>query len=121
SREYVDEKGKKSKTQLPKLLSNLSSANKKTRDSSAEAINDILEKVVPVATKEINSILEYKRDIDNLRGFVRADQERHISDDIDTKVVDSLVKAVSNDFQTPRNFYKLKARYHKLKKLAYHE
>ncbi len=121
NREYIDENGKKKITQLPTLLSNLSSPNKKTRDSSAESINEIMEKVLPVATKEMNSILEHKRDIDNLRGFERADMERHLSDDMDSKVVDSLVKAVSSDFQTPHRFYKFKARYHGLKKLAYHE
>lgn len=121
SREFTDEKGKKKTENLTKLISNLSSESKKTRDSSAKGINEILEKVSPIATKEINSILEHKRDIDSLRGLKRADQARHISDDIDTSVVDALVKAVSEDFKTSQNFYKFKAKYHKLKKLAYHE
>jgi oligoendopeptidase F len=58
---------------------------------------------------------------DELRGFSRPDLARHISDDIDTDIVDTLISTVSGRFEIPSAFYKLKARLLRVKTLQYHE
>ena len=58
---------------------------------------------------------------DELRGFVRPDEARHVGDDIDTSVVDALVESVTKRSDILHRFYALKARLLGLPKLAYHE
>lgn len=103
------------------IQSLLSDKNKKIRDSAAGALNDILSSNLDVAVEELNSVLEYKKVNDELRGFSRADQSRHISDDIETKVVDSLIEAVSARNSIAHRYYELKAKLLGVPKLAYHE
>jgi len=52
------------------------------RNRAYDAINQILEKYKDVAEKEMNSILETKRNIDALRNYERPDAARHLGDDI---------------------------------------
>jgi len=72
-----------------------------------------------VAESELNSILENKFIEDNIRHYKRPDSARHLSDDIDTSVVDSLVDGVSTNFQVSKDFYKFKARLLGIKKIPY--
>ncbi|MEK6847615.1 MAG: M3 family oligoendopeptidase [Nanoarchaeota archaeon] len=120
-REVLDEDGNLIKAPIEKLLSLIRNKNKKIRDYAAKAFNDILNKYVDVAESEINAILENKKADDKLRGFPRPDSERHLSDDIKTDTVDSLVKTVTKRFYISREFYKLRAKLIKQDKLEYHE
>ena len=63
-----------------------------------------------MATFELNSILEYKKNIDEMRKFARPDTSRHISDDIETEVVDSMVQAVVDNFDISHKWYRIKAK-----------
>lgn len=117
----VFEKGKKVKKNFSEIVSNLDDADKKTRDSAAVAVNDIFEANAAAAEHEMNAILLNKKIDDSIRGVDRPDLTRHISDDIDTAVVDVLLSTVAERFDIARRFYKLKARMHGVKKLAYHE
>ncbi|HYA26516.1 MAG TPA: M3 family metallopeptidase, partial [Thermodesulfovibrionales bacterium] len=74
-----------------------------------------------VAEAELNSILGNKKIDDELRKMERPDLARHISDDIESEVVDSLIKAVSDRFDIPQRYYGLKAKLLRTKKLKYHE
>ncbi len=74
-----------------------------------------------VAETEINSVLSNKKVDDELRRIPRPDLTRHIGDDIDTEIVDTLLKAVSGRFDISSRYYGLKARLLKVKKLKYHE
>ncbi|KKQ41430.1 MAG: Oligoendopeptidase, pepF/M3 family [Microgenomates group bacterium GW2011_GWC1_37_8] len=116
-----DEDGKVKIKTFSDLLGLMKSKNKKTRDSAAKAFNFIQKKYVDVAEHEINSILMDKKINDNLRSFDRPDRSRHVGDDIETEIVDSLVKTVSNHFDIPKRYYKLKAKLLNVPKLAYHE
>lgn len=119
--EVVLEDGKKAKINYSQIRSLLDSKNKKTRDSAADAFNNILSKHVDTAENEINSILQNKKINDDLRGIERPDLTRHISDDIDSEVVDTLLSAVSSRNDISKRFYKLKAKLLGVKKLEYHE
>lgn len=114
-------KGKKQKLTLSLLLSLMESNDKAVRDSAAEAFNDILSKHVEAAENEMNSILQNKQIDDQLRGISRPDLSRHLSDDVETEVVDTMLEAVEKRFDLAQRFYKLKAKLLGLKKLAYHE
>jgi oligoendopeptidase F len=56
-----------------------------------------------------------------LRKYPRPDSARHVSDDIETETVDSIVKSISGAFDVSQRYYALKAKLMGVKKLAYHE
>jgi len=120
-RDVLDEDGNLKKATLEDLLNLMRSQNKKVRDDAAEAFNDIMKKYEEVAEHEINAIMENRKTDDKLRGFGRADEGRHLSDDIKTETVDSLIKAVTNRFSIAQRYYKLKAKLLGQDKLKYHE
>jgi oligoendopeptidase F len=121
SREIVNKKGQKEEKNFSEIVSLLRSKNKKVRDSAAEAFNNILNENVDVAEVEFNSVLEDKKINDYLRGFVRPDMARFISDDVKPETVDTLVETVTDNFDIAQDYYKLKAKLFGVKKLDYHE
>ena len=120
-REVVDEDGETTLKNFSEITSLLNSKSKITRDSVAIAFNEIQAKWSDVAENEINSILQDKKINDELRGITRPDLPRHISDDIDSKVVDTLLKTVTANFDISKDFYKVKAKAMGVEKLEYHE
>ncbi len=119
--EVIDEKGKKTVKPFSEVLGLLNNKNKKVRDRAAREVNKIFAKHSDTAEHEINSVLKYKKVQDELRKMHRPDLSRHIADDIDSEVVDALVKAVSAKFSLAHRYYKLKAQLLKVDKLEYHE
>ncbi len=117
---FVDSKKKEKKT-FSELFILINNPNKKARDSAAKALNEVLVKYVEVAESELNSVLEFKKIADELRGSPRPDFMRHLGDDVDSEVVDTLIKAVSSKFDIAKRYYKLKAKLMNVKKLEYHE
>jgi oligoendopeptidase F len=120
-REVLNEKGKKEKKNFSEIFGLISSTNKKIRDSAAKAFNEILGKHVEVAEAELNSILLDKKVNDELRKLPRPDSARHVDDDIESEIVDNLVKSVSGRFEIAKKYYELKAKLMGVKKLQYHE
>lgn len=115
------EDGKKKLRSLAEITSLTASRQKKVRQSAFQAINEINERYSEVAEAEFNAILFNKKVNDELRGFDRPDKSRHISDDIETEVVDTLIKSVSEAFTISKDYYKLKANLFGKKKLDYPE
>jgi oligoendopeptidase F len=120
-RETLKEDGLTTAATMEEILSLISSKNKDVRDKAAEKFNDILKSNVDIAEVEINAVLGNKKIDDELRGYDRPDKPRHIADDIETEVVDALIKAVTDRFDIPRRFYGLKAKLLGLPILKYHE
>ncbi len=112
-------------TRKPRTFSEIvglmNNGRKPVRDAAAAAFNDILRKHVEVAEAELNSVLQNKKIDDELRGTARPDQLRHLSDDIGSEVVDTLIDSVSSRFAISSRYYALKAKLLKVKKLKYHE
>jgi len=106
---------------LSEIVSLMNSREKKVRDSAARTFNSILARYADVAEAEINSVLANKRTDDELRKVPRPDLSRHIADDVESAVVDALVKTVSGKFDIPARFYRLKARLMGVRRLRYHE
>lgn len=103
------------------IASLTSDKNKKVRDEAAKAFNEILARHSDVAEHELNSLLQDKKINDKIRNAPRADTMTHLGDDIETKIVDTLVQTVSSQFELAQKFYALKAKLLGQKKLAYHE
>jgi oligoendopeptidase F len=120
-RKVIAGDGRKNTKTFSEILSLMNSKDKKVRDSAAKAFNDILDKNVEIAEAEINSVLANKKIDDELRKISRPDLTRHLSDDIDTEIVDTLIKSVSDRFDVSSRYYELKARLMKVKRLRYHE
>lgn len=120
-RTVIAESGRAQKKSFSEIASLMNSRQKKVRDSAAAAFNDILRKHVDVSEAELNNVLAHKQVDDELRGFSRPDLARHIGDDIDTGIVDTLIETVSERFDISSRFYHLKARLLKVRKLQYHE
>ena len=115
------EDGGKATKNFSEILSLINSRQKRVRDSAASAFNEILRKNVDTAEVEINSVLANKKVDDELRGAFRPDLLRHITDDIESEVVDALIDSVSERFDISSRYYALKAKLLKTKKLKYHE
>ncbi len=120
-RQVMSEKGKKVRKNFSEILSLMNSKSRRVRDSAAVAFNDIMSKYADVAEAELNSILANKKVDDDLRKMERPDLGRHISDDIESEVVDSLLDAVAGRFSISSRYYGLKAKLLRVKKLKYHE
>jgi oligoendopeptidase F len=120
-RSVLTEKGAKKVLPFTEIIGLMNSRNKRVRDSAALAFNDVLRKNVEVAEAELNSVLQNKKIDDELRGTPRPDALRHLADDIESEVVDTLIGAVAARFDIPSRYYALKAKMLKVKRLEYHE
>lgn len=120
-RTVLSEDGKKRSNSFSEIMSLMNSKTKKVRDSAARAFDQIMIAHVDVAEAELNSILANKKVDDDLRKMGRPDLARHVSDDIESEIVDSLLDAVAASFSLSSQYYGLKARLMGVKKLNYHE
>jgi oligoendopeptidase F len=120
-KEVLDSAGHKSVKSFSDILSLTSDQNKKVRDTAARAVLEVLAQNIPVAEAEMNAILKTKQVVDDLRGYVRPDQDRLLSDSMDAKTVDTLLQSVESEYKLAHEFYQLKAKLFKVPKLAYHE
>lgn len=116
----LTEEGEK-KLPFSSIIGLLEVQDKKVRDSAANAINNIFRKHLEVGENELNAILAFKKTIDDLKGYERPDKSRHISDDVTSEMVDSLIDVVTSKFEISKKYYELKAKLLGVKKLKYHE
>ena len=103
------------------ILNLTSHKQKPIRDAAVNAFNEILQKYSHIAENELNAVLYNKIIDDTLRNFPRPDSTRHLSDDVDSQMVDELIQTVSQRYNISQKFYELKAKLFKVPKLAYHE
>ncbi len=115
SEEKLDDKS------LSQLLSDMNSIDKPARDKAAKLVVSVFDKHKVVAEVELNNVVNYKKEIDTLRGIARPDLTRHIADDFQSSSVDALRQAVVANFDIARDYYQLKSQLFGVKRLAYHE
>jgi oligoendopeptidase F len=120
-REVFNAEGKRETQDFSTIVSLLNSPKKIVRDSANIAFNDVLSSHAESSEAEINSVLEFKKVNDMLRGVERPDITRHIADDIETEVVDVLLESVQKRFDISAKYYRLKANLMGVEKLEYHE
>lgn len=119
--EEVEVQGQKEKKTFEETLALLQSKSKETREAAAEASYRAMDKHGDTATAELNAVLLNKKIDDEIRGMPRPDLARHIADDMESKTVDALVKAVSSRADISSRYYKLKARLLGEKTIVYHD
>jgi len=115
----LDENGKTIKIPFSMNKKFFQSKKKKVREVAAKEEFRILEKWSDVAEHEMNSILEMERVLSEIKKYSRADGSRHLSDDISSKTVDTMLNSVENHFSLPQKFYKFKAKLLGKEKLSY--
>lgn len=119
--DVLQEDDSSKKVPYNEIFKYLDSKKKHVRDYSAKKLNKINQQYSEIAEFEINSILEAKKVTDDYRKVPRPDLTRHISDDIDSAVVDTMVDVVTKNFSLSQQYYKKKAKLLNQKKLGYHE
>jgi oligoendopeptidase F len=119
--EVLGEDLKKKEVSYNEAFRYFSSTKKKVRDRAAEEFNRVNKEYIEIAEYEMNSILERKQIQDEYRGIERPDLTRHLSTDVDTKVIDTLVEVVTDNFDISKEFYKKKAKLLGQKTIGYHE
>jgi oligoendopeptidase F len=119
--DILDEDLKEKQIPYNEAFKYLISTNKEVRNRTAKEFNKANKEYIEIAEYEMNSILERKQVEDEYRGVKRPDLPRHLSTDVDTKIVDTLVDVVTNHFDISQKFYKKKAKLLGQKSLGYHE
>ena len=117
----IDENLKEKEVSYNELMGFLNSTNKKVRDYASKKFNEINSRYAEIAEFEINSVLGAKKAEDEYRKIPRPDLGRHLADDIESEIVDTLVDTVTKHFDISQRYYKRKAELMGLKKLGYHE
>jgi len=120
-RKVLSEDGRESLKTFSEIMSLMNSKTKKVRDCAAKAFSHIMSTHIDVAETELNAILANKKVDDELRRMDRPDLARHVSDDIESEIVDALLNVVSAQFSLSSRYYDLKAKLMGVKKLKYHE
>jgi oligoendopeptidase F len=121
SRTVITEGGSRKSRTFTELLGLMNNTKRKVRASAAKAFNEILKYHVDSAEAEINSVLANKKTDDELRGALRPDTLRHLTDDIESEVVGALIDSVSKRFTISERYYELKAKLLNVRRLEYHE
>lgn len=117
----LTESGGRETKSFNELFSLCKSTNQAVRDEAAKHINTIISKHINTAENEINSVLEYKFQIDKMRQYSSPESSRYISDDVEKDIVYPLIQAVQAYNHIAQDFYRLKAQLLGKEKLAYHE
>jgi oligoendopeptidase F len=94
-------------SEIPKYLD---SEFETVRRSASEANKSIRKDLSQMAEFELNSILEFKRKVETLRGIDDPELLRLSRDDLDKSVVDSMITAVNESFDIPKKFFEVKAK-----------
>jgi len=120
-RNIPDEKGRTGKKSFEQLLSLQNNKNKTVREAATNALENIFATHIDFIEAEINTVCENLKVDCEIRGYDRPDKPRHVADDIDSEIVDVLVKTVTGRFDLPKRFYRLKAKLLGLNYLKYSE
>ncbi|MDD3868797.1 MAG: M3 family metallopeptidase [Candidatus Absconditabacteria bacterium] len=117
----ITHEGKTEKKSFEELLTLTSDANEELRTQAAQQANLLLRSLRPEAENEINSILEYKKSVDELRNFSYPEEASYLANDIDKEVVEAMSVAVVDSFEFSKGFYTLKAKLFGKNQLTYEE
>ena len=111
----------KKQATLEELLTYSCDKDESIRKQAIQSINEIHLEAKEMAENEINSILEYKKNIDDLRWFSSAEDFLVLRDDISLPTVQTMVDAVKDAYDFSRDFYKFKSDLFWVKSFSYSE
>lgn len=98
------------KVTLEELYTYSTNKDPEIRKQAIQWINESHVAAKTMAENEMNSILEYKKTIDDLRWFKKAEESMSLRDDISLDTVQTMVDSVKDHYDFSRNFYKFKAK-----------
>jgi oligoendopeptidase F len=119
--EVLNKKGEKETKNFSELFTLIAEPKKEIRDIAASAINKILEKHAKSAEAELNSVLEYKKVKDLLRGYETPDSSFSIGNEVSLPVINTLISVVTENFDIVHKFYALRAKLLGMEKINYYE
>ncbi len=116
SSQTIDFKGEKMPVQ--KAVSTIPELPKSERDELHAKVNETLKSISHFAEAEINAVYNYKKVMDERRGYAKPYSGTALSYQNSEKGVELLVNLVTKNFGISKRFYKLHAKLLKLKKLS---
>ncbi|KND47573.1 MAG: oligoendopeptidase F, partial [Parcubacteria bacterium C7867-006] len=116
SSQVVDFKGEKMPIQ--KAISLVSELPKEDRDVLSKKISEVLKSVSHFAEAEINAVYNFKKVMDERRGFKNPYSSTVLSYENNEKSVMLLVDLITKNFKIAHRFYRLHAKLLKQKKLS---
>lgn len=121
SQKEMDLPSWKKQATLEELLTYTCDKDENVRKQAIQAVNEIHLEAREMAENEINSILEYKKTVDELRNFSSAEEFITVRDDISLQTVHTMIDAVKDAYDFSRDFYKFKADLFWVKSFSYSE
>lgn len=106
---------------LEELLTYTCDKNEDVRKQAIQAVNEIHSEAKEMAENEINSILEYKKTVDELRWFSNAEEFITLRDDISLETIHTMIDAVKDAYNFSHDFYRFKADLFWVKSFSYSE
>lgn len=119
--EVLDETLKKKNVPYNETFKFFDSLNPKVREYAVKSFEKTNKKYIEIAEFEMNSVLESEKVSEKYRHIPRPDLPRHLGDDIETEVVDTLVNTVSKHFDISKEYYKRKANLLNFKNFKYYD
>jgi len=116
SQQTVSYKGKK--LPIPEATSILSDEPKKDRDILHKELTKVLSGISHFAEAEINAIYNFKKIMDERRGFEKPYSATVLDYENDEETVENLVSLVTKNFKISHRFYRLHKKLLKEKKLT---
>ncbi len=104
---------------ITKAINMLSDMPKKDRRIAGEKINQTLKSIAQIAEAEINAIYNYKKVVDERRGFKNSYSATILGYQNDEKAIENFTALVTKYFRIAHRFYRLHAKLLKEKKLTY--
>ena len=108
SQQMIKHKGKN--LPIAQATANISSMPKKDRREVHDRVNTTLKNISHLAEGEINAIYNYKKVMDERRGFKRPYSATILGYENDEKAIENFVSLVSKHFKISHRFYKLHAK-----------
>ena len=116
----VDEGAPEEKTQS-EILSLLYDPSRETRRRAGASISQGLSANQHVGTFIYNTLLHEKDVLDRLRGYDSPEQSRHLSNELDADIVDTVSDVCAANCGIVRDYYRLKARLLGLSELTHYD
>jgi oligoendopeptidase F len=115
----VEFKGKK--IPVVEVVSTLSEYKEADRKALAEKLNEVFKKVSVFAEPELNAVYNFKKIMDERRGFKTPYSSSVLGNEQEDVVVESLINLVTKNFKIAHRFYNLHAKLLKEKKIGHED
>ena len=103
------------------LLVNFYNPDRETRKAAAAALTDTLKQDAHVLTFIFNTLLHEKQILDGLRGYSSPEASRHLNNEVDEAVVNTVSDVCVNNYDIAADYYQLKRQLLGLDELTHYD